>query len=228
MIVTIDGPAGAGKTSVARALARRLGFRFLDTGAMYRAVTLAAIRQNVDWNDVTALADLAKDLPLEFDEDRVLLGGEDVSRDIRSTDVTRQVQHVADQPVVRQHLVQMQRRLADGQNVVTEGRDQGTVAFPNAECKVFLTASREERARRRHAELQQRGDTTDVESVLQQQDCRDSRDTSREVGGLVAAEDAQVVITDGMSLEDVVDHLEGMVERQQQRRSHSQTADRSD
>jgi cytidylate kinase len=122
--------------------------------------------------------------------------------------------------MIREHLVQMQRRLADGQDIVTEGRDQGTVAFPNADCKVFLTASREERARRRHAELEQQGERTDVDSVLQQQDRRDTQDSSREVGALVAADDAQVVVTDGMSLDDVIDHLEGLVLRLRQRRSH--------
>jgi cytidylate kinase len=227
MIVTIDGPAGAGKSSVARALARRLGYRFLDTGAMYRAVTLAAIRRDIDWNDVTALAELARDLPLSFDGDRVLIDDEDISRDIRTTEVTRQVRHVADQPVIRERLVEMQRRLADGQDIVTEGRDQGTVAFPNAECKVFLTASREERARRRHAELEERGETTDVNSVLEQQDRRDTQDSSREVGALVAADDAQVVVTDGMSLDDVIDHLEGLVLRLQQRLSPGSVEDQS-
>jgi cytidylate kinase len=217
MIVTIDGPAGAGKTTAARALARRLGFRFLDTGAMYRAVTLAAIRKNVDWNDSATLAELARDLPLRFDDDRVLLGDEDVTREIRATEVTRQVRHVADQPEVRRHLVEMQRRLARGQDVVTEGRDQGTVAFPDAECKVFLTASREERARRRHAELQQCGHSSNVTSVLEQQDRRDEQDTQRKVGGLAAAEDARVVVTDGMTLEEVIDHLEGVVLRLQQK-----------
>jgi cytidylate kinase len=228
MIVTIDGPAGAGKSSVARALARRLGYRFLDTGAMYRAVTLAAIRRNIDWNDVTALAELARDLPLSLDGDRVLIDDEDISRDIRTTEVTRQIRHVADQPMVREHLVEMQRRLAGGQDIVTEGRDQGTVAFPNAECKVFLTASREERARRRHAELEQHGETTDVDSVLKQQDRRDTQDSSREVGALVAADDAQVVVTDGMSLDDVIDHLEGLVLRLQQRRSQDHVEDQSE
>ena len=133
MIVTIDGPAGAGKSSVARALARRLGFRFLDTGAMYRAVTLMAIRQNIDWNDTAALANVAEVLPLRLEEERVFLDGEDVSREIRTTEVTQQVRHAADQPRVREQLVQLQRELAEGQDTVTEGRDQGTVVFQNAE-----------------------------------------------------------------------------------------------
>jgi cytidylate kinase/pantoate ligase/cytidylate kinase len=225
MIVTIDGPAGAGKSSVARALARRLGFRFLDTGAMYRAVTFMAIRDNIDWNDVSALANIAEVLPLRLVEERVFLNGEDVSREIRTSAVTQQVRHVADQPRVREQLVQLQRQFAEGQDIVTEGRDQGTVVFPDAECKIFLTASREERARRRHAELEEKGESTVVEEILEQQDHRDLQDTQRDVGALVAADDAHVVVTDGMSLEEVIDHLEGVVRRSQQRKSASQPVD---
>ncbi len=218
MIVTIDGPAGAGKSSVARALARRLGYRFLDTGAMYRAVTLAAQRQGVEWNDTSTLAQLARDLPIRFEGERVLLNGQDVSSAIRASDVTSAVRHVADQPQVREHLVDMQRRLAAGQDIVTEGRDQGTVAFPDADCKLFLTASREERARRRHADLRNQGEQADVDAVLLQQDRRDDQDATREVGALIAADDAHVVVTDGMTVEEVVDHLESLVLRWQQRR----------
>ena len=145
MIVTIDGPAGAGKSTVAGLLAERLGFCFLDTGAMYRAVTLAALRGRLDWSDQQALGRLASQISLRFEQGKTLLGGQDVSREIRHPEVTACTRHVADNPLVRVQLVELQRRLAAGANVVTEGRDQGTVAFPQAECKFFLTASATER-----------------------------------------------------------------------------------
>jgi cytidylate kinase len=185
MIVTIDGPAGAGKSSAARELARRLEFRFLDTGAMYRAVTLAARERGLDLADGDALGQLAREIHVELVGDRVLLDGHDVTTAIRRFDITTAIHFAADNPAVRQELVQWQRAAAAGQNVVTEGRDQGTVVFPNAECKIFLTANEEERARRRHADLQSRGENISFEDVLANQQLRDHRDASRAVGALV-------------------------------------------
>ncbi|MFW5692610.1 MAG: (d)CMP kinase, partial [Thermoguttaceae bacterium] len=149
MIITIDGPAGAGKSTVAKAVARRLGFRFLDTGAMYRAVALAGLRAGVDWSEPDELARVAEGLHIEVDGERTLLDGEDVTDAVRQSDVTAVTRYAADNPRVRDRLVQLQRELAAGRDVVTEGRDQGTVAFPEAERKFFLTAGPEERARRR-------------------------------------------------------------------------------
>ena len=140
MIITIDGPAGAGKSTVAKALARRLGFRFLDTGAMYRAVALAAMRRGLDWDRPENLVALARQLRIELIEDRVLLDGEDVSEAIRAQEGTAVSRHAADNPRVREHLVGLQRALAEKHDVVTEGRDQGTVAFADAQCKIFLPA----------------------------------------------------------------------------------------
>jgi cytidylate kinase len=211
MIVTIDGPAGAGKSSVARRLAHRLGFRFLDTGAMYRAVALAAMRGKVTWEDRQAVADLAARLPLAFEGSQVLLDGQDITHAIRKPEVTANTHFVADNPQVRAHLVALQRRLAQGSQVVTEGRDQGTVAFPRAECKFFLTASAEERARRRRQQLLAGGEDVPLAEVLMQQDRRDTRDKSRDVGALVPAADAIHVLTDGMTLEEVVALLERLV-----------------
>ncbi len=208
MIVTIDGPAGAGKSSVARRLAQRLGFCFLDTGAMYRAIALAAMRENVDWHDQPAIAQLAGRVSLTFRENRVLLDDEDVTEAIRTSAVTGNTRHVADNPLARQQLVALQRRLACGVNVVTEGRDQGTVAFPQADCKFFLTASSEERARRRVRERQASGETVSLPQVLDEQNRRDHEDQSREVGRLVPAEDAMLVATDQLELDQVVDKLE--------------------
>ena len=207
MIVTIDGPAGAGKSTVARALAKRLGFRFLDTGAMYRAVALAAMRRGVPLEDAAALGALASEIEIEFDGDRVLVDGEDVTEAIRASAVTAAVRHVADNLQVRGRLVELQRRMGRTGNIVTEGRDQGTVAFPDAECKIFLTASPEERARRRVRHLQRRGERASFEEVLAQQTRRDREDASRPVGRMVQAEDAIEVTTDGLSIEAVVDRL---------------------
>ena len=211
MIVTIDGPAGAGKSSAARKLAERLGFRFLDTGAMYRTVTLAALRQNVDWQDTGRIADIASEMDLTLNEDRVLLGEEDVTRAIRTFEITTLTRHAADNLAVRRRLVHLQRRLAEGQDVVTEGRDQATVVFPDAECKIYLTASHEERARRRYKDLIARGEEVSLEEVISNQLRRDQRDVEREFGGLHMAPDSIEVCTDGLSPEEVVSRLESIV-----------------
>ncbi len=215
MIVAIDGPAGAGKSTVTRALAKRLGFRFLDTGAMYRAVALAAMRRGASWDDAAALGRLAQEVQIEFAGGRVLLDGEDVTEEIRTPEVTAAIHYVADNPVVRQHLVEQQRRIARGGNIVTEGRDQGTVAFPDAECKIFLTASPEERARRRVEDLRRQGQQVTWEEVLAHQNERDQRDATRPVGRLMKAEDAIEVYTDGLTPEEVVARLEAIVKKAQ-------------
>lgn len=211
MIVTLDGPAGAGKSTIARTLADRLGFAFLDTGAMYRAVTLAAVRNQGPWDDPTGLAELAQGCQIEMNESAVRLNGEDVSELIRTSEVTSNIHYLADNPAVRERLVELQRAFAAGKDIVSEGRDQGTVAFPHAECKIFLTASPEERAKRRVLELQARGEQISVEEVLEQQNERDHRDSSRDVGRLEPAFDAIDFCTDGMSPEEVVERLVAIV-----------------
>jgi cytidylate kinase len=211
MIVTIDGPAGAGKSTTAKALAQRLDFQFLDTGAMYRVVALAALRDKTGADCPERLADLAARVNIEFRGDQILLDGEDVSQQIRSSQVTAAVRHIANNQQARGHLVDRQRELGRAGNIVTEGRDQGTVAFPDAECKIFLTASPEQRARRRVLDLATRGESLGVEEVLEQQNRRDREDAAREFGGLAKAQDAVEVVTDNLSLEQVVDRLEEIV-----------------
>ena len=211
MIVTIDGPAGAGKSSAARELAKRLNYHFLDTGAMYRAVVWAARKANVSWDDANAIAEVARSTNIELKGDCVQVDGKDVSTEIRGTEVTSLIHHVADNPQVRRHLANLQRSMGSQGNYVTEGRDQGTVVFPDADCKIFLTASAEERARRHWQNLHQRGELVTLDDVLQGQYLRDQRDRQREVGRLVPADEAIHVNTDGMTLEAVVDRLEEIV-----------------
>lgn len=203
MIVTIDGPAGAGKSSIARQVAAAIGFDFLDTGAMYRAVTLAAIRKDVDWNDADALISIARKVEIDFRDDRIFLWGEDVSGLVRMPSVTTVIRHVADQPEIRAVLTAKQREFAFGRDVVTEGRDQGTEVFPAAECKIFLTASPEERARRRQQQLIANGRHVLIEDILAQQNRRDLEDRLRPIGRLRPAPDAVLVQSDGMSTEEV-------------------------
>ena len=211
MIVTIDGPAGAGKSTIARALAERLGFRFLDTGAMYRAVAWAAIQRDHDWKHPDALAKLARDLRLDVGETRVVVDGHDVTQAIRTAEVTAVTHYAANNPGVRAILVELQRQMAGTDNFVTEGRDQGTVVFPHAECKIYLTASPEERARRRAQEMADRGQPISVSEVLAAQNRRDASDANRAVGPMIAADDAVEVITDGLTPAEVLERLAELV-----------------
>jgi CMP/dCMP kinase len=213
MIVTIDGPAGAGKSTAAKALARRLGFEFLDTGAMYRAVTLAALRAGCDLDDEQALARLVAGLTLEMPPGRVVLGGEDVTDSIRTPEVTAGTGKVASSPAVRRRLSELQRAIAAGRNIVCEGRDQGTIVFPDAACKFFLVADPAERARRRHREMLTRGVVVAWEDVLAAQQVRDARDAARDIAPMVPAADALLLDSTGLTLEQVVDRMELEVRR---------------
>lgn len=212
MIITLDGPAGAGKSSAARALARRLGWCYLDTGAMYRAVALAALEQGVPLDDAEKLAALAESLEIVFADGCVLVDGRDVSREIRTERITQATRPVADAPAVRDAMKQLQRRMAAGTDVVTEGRDQGSVVFPHAEVKVFLTASAEERARRRYREEEARGAGMTLAEVRDSQARRDEGDRTRPVGRLEPAADAILLETDALSCDDVVDRLVALIE----------------
>jgi cytidylate kinase len=211
MIVTIDGPAGTGKSTVARGLAERLGFAFLNTGAMYRGVALACLRDGLDPSDEPSVGRLLSALVLSFSQDRLLLDGEDVADQIRDVSVTDAASLVAALPSVRQALVLQQQRIGEGTDLVTEGRDQGTVVFPHAECKFFLTASPEVRAIRRVEEMRRKGIVAAVEDILSQQQLRDRRDESRAHGPLRPAEDAITINTSAVSASDVLDQLEAVV-----------------
>ncbi len=205
MVIAIDGPAGAGKSSVARAVAAELGFTYLDSGAMYRCVALAALEAGSGLDDGEALGALAQGLEIGLDGARVSLGERDVTAAIREPGVTAAASRVSVHPQVREAMVARQRRLIAAGSYVAEGRDIGTVVSPDSPLKVFLTASDEERARRRAAQTGE-----DFESVLDAQRRRDARDTEREHGALRAAEDAVELDTTGLSLEEVVGRVVGL------------------
>ena len=199
MLIAIDGPAGAGKSTVARGVAEALGFTYLDSGAMYRSVALAAVRRNVDVDDGEKLGLLAGGLVIALDGDRVLLDGEDVSAAIRAPEVSLAASRVSVHPQVRDALVARQRALIDAGSYVAEGRDIGTVVSPDAPLKIFLTASPEERARRRAT---QTGEP--AKQVLEEQGERDTRDSEREIGALRIADDAVEVDTTGLGIDEVI------------------------
>lgn len=205
MVIAIDGPAGAGKSSVARAVAAEIDFTYLDSGAMYRCVALAALEGGIAFDDGEALGELAEALEIGFDGRRVLLGGDDVGDEIRTPQVSAAASQVSVHPRVREAMVARQRQLIADGRYVAEGRDIGTVVSPDAPLKVFLTASDEERARRRAAETGE-----PVSDVLAAQRRRDASDTEREHGALRAAEDAVALDTTGLSLEEVVARVVAM------------------
>lgn len=213
--IAIDGPVGSGKSTVAKLVAQKLGYRHLDTGAMYRAVALLALRRGVDLHDAHGLGELARSVELSFrmsgGEQRICVDGEDVEDAIRTPEVSRASSLVSAVPEVRDALVKHQRRMAEGGGVVMEGRDIGTVVLPDAEVKAFLTASPEERARRRLLQLQSQGIDAAYEDVLAELIQRDERDLRRSVAPLKAASDAAVIDTDNMTLEDVVGRVVDLV-----------------
>ncbi len=205
MVIAIDGPAGAGKSTVARAVAGELGLTYLDSGAMYRSVALAALREGADPDDPELLGALARRSRIEFDGLAVSLGGEDVSEAIRSPQVTAAASRVSVHPQVREAMVARQRELISSGGYVAEGRDIGTVVSPESPLKVFLTASPDERARRRAAESGEQ--LSEVRDALR---ARDGRDTAREHGALRAAEDAVEIDTTGRTVEQVVAEIAGL------------------
>ena len=212
-VVALDGPAGAGKSTVARAVADALDFEYLDTGAMYRAVALAALEHRIAKNDEAALAKLARAIDIEIDGGRILLNGADVSERIRRPDVTDAVSAVSAHPGVRDAMVELQRVIGTGKDVVVEGRDIGTTVFPRAEVKIFLTASLEERARRRCLQDGLPCDDETIERVKASIAARDRADSARESSPLRRARDAHEIDTSGRSIDDVVSEIVALAGR---------------
>ena len=216
LVVTIDGPAGAGKSSVAKRLARRLGYRLLDTGAIYRAVALTANQRGIAWTDAAGCAELARALAIGFDfigdSNHVYLAGVDVSGALRTPEISQGASRVSAHPEVREALLDLQRRLGGAGGVVVEGRDTGTIVFPHAEAKFFLTASEHERARRRVAELAQAGVTAEFDVTLREIQQRDQRDATRDTAPMVAASDALIIDSSLQGLEEVVESLARVVD----------------
>lgn len=219
MIIAIDGPAASGKSTVARAVATRLGFGYLDTGAMYRAVAAEALRRGIGTGDATALTHLACGLRIAFEHGRgsspvtsVLADGRDVTAEIRTPAIDAAVSPVSSVPGVREAMVRVQRELASRSDCVVEGRDIGTVVFPHAELKVYLSASPDERARRRAGDMERLGHEQTQESVLERLERRDRADSTREASPLSVAGDAVQLDTTGLTVDQVVDRIADMVE----------------
>jgi cytidylate kinase len=215
LIVAIDGPSGAGKSTITRLLSQRLGYLYIDTGAMYRAVALAAKRAGIDTDDEDALARLCREVKIALVRTdgccRVLLNGEDVSDAIRTPEISLLTSKVSAQKVVREMLVRLQRELGRDGGVVLEGRDIGTVVFPDADLKFYLSASAEERGKRRYLELKAKGEDVSLERTVTEVVQRDEQDARREHSPLRRADDAIDVDSTGLSIEEVLELLEGKI-----------------
>ncbi len=227
LVIAIDGPSGSGKSTTAKLVARRLGYTYIDTGAMYRAVTLAALQQKADLTNQTSIEELASTLSIEFirNDDgslKTLLQGQDVSTDIRRPEVTANVSLVSSYGGVRQAMVALQRQMSSKGGVVLDGRDIGTVVFPNADLKIFMVAGIDARAQRRQQELAVLGEEVSVAEVAVDLERRDSLDSGRDVSPLRKAEDAVEIDTSGLSIEGQVEKVIAFVAQIQDSKSNVQ------
>lgn len=215
MIVAVDGPAGSGKGTVTKKIEEKLGFLNLDTGATYRCVALQVLRENVSLADEEKIVKIANDIDIKIDntgdKDIILLNGEDVSKEIRTKEVTSIVSQVSSIIPVREKMVEVQRKLAHGKNVIVEGRDIGTVVFPNADIKIYLDASEEIRAKRRYEENKQNGIDTTYEEVLENVKMRDYNDMHKKVGALKKADDAIVIDSSNLTIDEVTKKIEDII-----------------
>lgn len=215
MIVAVDGPAGSGKGTVTKRIEKELGFLNLDTGATYRCVALQTLKENVDLKDEEKIIKIANDIDIKIDntgdKDIVLLNGEDVSRDIRTKEVTSIVSQISSIIPVREKMVEVQRSLAIGKNVIVEGRDICTVVFPNADVKIYLDASEEVRAKRRFEENKQNGIDTTYEEVLENVKMRDYNDMHKKFGALKRSDDAIVVDSSNLTIDEVVEKIKDII-----------------
>ncbi|SHI58443.1 cytidylate kinase [Malonomonas rubra DSM 5091] len=223
LIVAIDGPSGAGKSTLSKALAKHTGYVNIDTGAMYRSVALLANRQQVDVADEHALQRLCDGMTIEFvrdtEQERVIVNGEDVSQQIRTPEVSLLTSKVAAQPVVRDAMVRLQRQMGEVGGVVLEGRDIGTVVFPNADVKFFLSATAEERGRRRYEELKAKGVEVDLQQTIAEVEQRDAADSAREHAPLKRADDAIDIDSTRMGIDEVLDFMLQEISAREKRES---------
>lgn len=215
MIIAIDGPAGTGKGTVARMISKRLGYTYIDTGAMYRCVTLKMLRENIKLDEIEKIEDLLNKIEINFknidEEQHVYLDGEDVSELIRKQDVNEMVSPVSAIKIIREKMVELQRKLGDVSNVIMEGRDITTVVFPNAEVKIYLDANLPVRAKRRFDELIQKGNDVTYEEILESVRKRDKNDMEKEFGALKIAEGAVVIDTTNLTPEEVFEKIKTLV-----------------
>ena len=217
MIVAVDGPAGSGKGTVTKRIEKELGFLNLDTGATYRCVALQVLRENVKLDNEEKIIKIANNINIKIDntgdKDIILLNGEDVSKEIRTKEVTEVVSQISSIIPVRERMVEVQRNLAKGKNVIVEGRDIGTVVFPNADVKIYLDASEEVRAKRRYEENVQNGINTTYEEVLENVKMRDYNDMHKKVGALKKADDSVVIDSTELSIEEVVEKIKELIKK---------------
>ena len=202
-IVAVDGPSGTGKGTITKLVAEKFGFQYLDTGAMYRCVTLKLLNEKISIEDTEKIEKILKDIKIELDGDKIYLDGEDVSKRIREEDVTNNVSQVSHIPIVRTSMVELQRRISEGKDVILDGRDIGTNVFPNAEVKIYLDASTEERAKRRFKQNQEKGIDIPFEEVKKNIEFRDNNDKNSTVGALKKADDAVYIDTTKLSIKQV-------------------------